>query len=178
MTTIALVDDEPNILKSLKRAMRGRDWQVLTFESPQSALAALPGQDVDLIISDYKMPTMNGVAFLNEAKQCCPKAMRMILSGQADLDGMLGAINSAQVFRFILKPWNDEELLITIAQALEYQRLQQENQALLKTVESQSHTLKAQLLELQRLESLSPGITQVSWDADGSIDLSSEYQED
>jgi DNA-binding NtrC family response regulator len=175
MTTIVLVDDEPSILKSLARAFRPEKWNILTYEDPEAALIDLKGKEVDLIISDYKMPGMSGVEFLNSFKQYNPEAIRLILSGQADLLGLVGAINSAQVFRFVLKPWNDEELLITIKQALEYNRLQKENNEFAQLIRSQKHTLRAQFKELKRLEEASPGITQVNWDDDGMIDLTDEY---
>lgn len=177
MTTIALVDDEPNILKSLSRTFRPEKWTILTYDDPEVALIELQDKDVDLIISDYKMPAMTGVQFLNSFKENNPDAIRLILSGQADLAGLVGAINSAQVFRFILKPWNDEELLVTIKQALEFNRLQKENNELAEIVRSQSSTLRAQLDELKRLEKASPGITQLNLDEDGVIDLSDEYSD-
>ncbi len=178
MTTILLVDDEPNILKSLKRAMHREDWTVLTYDNPETALEELSYTPVDLVISDYRMPQMTGVEFLSDFKHQHPQAVRLILSGQADLQGLMDAINAAEVYRFILKPWNDAELLVTVKQALEFNRLKQENIELAETVRNQSRELKAQLNELKRLEKDSPGITQVNWSSDGSIDLSDEFEDE
>ncbi len=174
MTTILLVDDETNILKSLKRALHSSGWEILTYSHPDQALEALSFTQVDLVISDYRMPEMTGVAFLSEFRKQHPDTVRLILSGQADIGGLLGAINSAEVFRFITKPWNDDELRITIEQALEFNRLKQENERLAETVRQQSKEIKTHLSELRRLENESPGITQVDWNDDGSITLTDE----
>jgi len=174
MTTIALVDDEINNLSALKRALRKEDWQILTFDDPMQALKELEFENVDLIISDYRMPHMNGVTFLNEFKKINPSAIRLILSGQADLDGLLGAINSAEVYRFITKPWDDNDLRLIIKHALEFNYLQQENNRLAQIVRNQGKQIKKNLSELRRLEVDSPGITNVDWNEDGSIDLVDE----
>lgn len=177
MTTIALVDDEPNVLKSLQRCLGRQGWTLHTFTSPQEALLEMSDMKVDLVLSDYRMPRMTGVEFLSEFKEQHPEAVRLVLSGQTDLSGLMNAINAAEIFRFILKPWNDEELIITLKQALEYNRLQTENRELADLVRSQKRELMAQMNELQRLEKESPGITQVNWSEDGSIDLSQEFED-
>lgn len=177
MTTILLVDDETNILRALKRALKREDWNVITYDNPAQALEELALTPIDLVLSDYRMPQMTGVEFLSDFKAMQPDAIRLILSGQADLQGLLDAINAAEVYRFILKPWNDTDLIITLKNALDYQRLQRENRELADTVRNQSRAIKAQLSELRRLEQESPGITQVKWDENGLIDLSSEFED-
>lgn len=178
MTTIVVVDDEVNILKSMQRSLRGENWELLIFSDPHEALEQLQSKPVDLVISDYMMPVMDGVSFLNRVKAMQPDAMRLILSGQADLEGVLNAINRAEVYRFVTKPWDDHDLKIVIRQALEVGHLQQENKRLAQLVREQGAQIEKQLSELKRLEQMSPGITQVEWDEDGSIDLSSEYEDD
>lgn len=177
MTTIVLVDDEPNILKSLKRALQRHFSDILTFDNPETALAELSGEHVDLIISDYKMPQMTGVDFLAKFKQSHPDSLRMILSGQADMKGILDAINKVGIYRFLLKPWNDEELIVNIQNALSYSKLKRENKELIRTVKAQSTIMHSQLSELKRLERDSPGITKISLNEDGCIDLSDEFQD-
>jgi len=177
MTKIVLVDDDENILRSLKRALARQKWTVLTFSNPEQALEELAFTEVDLVISDYRMPGMSGVEFLKAFKETHKDTIRLILSGQADLDGLMEAINEVEVYRFITKPWNDSELVMMIRQALEFNRLQQENRKLADIVRAQSKTLQTQLTELKRLESESPGITHIDWDEDGSIDLSNEYSD-
>ncbi len=171
MTTLVLVDDEVNILKALKRMLASEGWDIYAFDDPEQALASKDLVDVDLVISDYRMPQMNGVEFLRKFKQQHPEAIRLLLSGQTDIAGMMGAINTAEVYRFIMKPWNDEEIKITIKQALAFNHLLKENERLAQTVRRQSRLLRSQLSELKRLEAESPGITQVDWNDDGSINL-------
>tara|TARA_R110001592_G_scaffold54017_2_gene165521 strand:+ start:17093 stop:17635 length:543 start_codon:yes stop_codon:yes gene_type:complete len=178
MTIIALVDDEPNILKALKRALHRHFPNILTFDNPETALSELTYTNVDLIISDYKMPQMTGVEFLAQFKQSHPDSIRMILSGQADMQGVLDAINNVGIYRFLLKPWNDDELIVNIQKALAYNKLEQENKELLRTVKDQSIIMNSQLSELKRLERDSPGITQIDLNEDGCIDLSGEYLDD
>ncbi|TBW49239.1 response regulator [Marinobacter halodurans] len=177
MPTIALVDDEPMILKSLTRLFRKTDWRILPFDDPQQALDKLQDESVDLVISDYRMPQMNGVEFLKRFKDTHPDALRLVLSGQADMDGVLEAVNESEVYRFLLKPWNDDELLVTIRNALRFNEVLRENQQLADIVRRQRDRLKRQQQELERLESEMPGITRVDRTDDGLIDVSGEFDD-
>ncbi len=175
---LLLVDDEPNILNSLRRALNsmppalfGGKPIVETFEDPRLALLRASECAFDLVLSDYRMPHLNGVAFLSEFKKIQPAACRLILSGFADLNALVAAINDVQIFRFIAKPWDDYDLGASIAQALEHRRLQQENVRLADRIRIQDSIVSRQELELQRLEQNYPGLTQVKRCADGSIDL-------
>ncbi|MET0356851.1 MAG: response regulator [Cellvibrio sp.] len=179
MTTLAFIDDEANILHAIKRLLRKKDWNLLTFVSPEEALANLKGRtDVDIIVSDYRMPGMTGVEMLRILKEDCNNALRIILSGHADLQGILLAVNQAEIYRFITKPWIDEDFIITLENAIQYQALAQENLRLSLMVRQQQGRINKQLNELKRLEKESPGITHVSWSEDGSIDISDEFNED
>lgn len=174
MPTIALIDDEELILKSLNRLLRKTNWEVLTFSNPLDALETLNGQNVDIVVSDYRMPQMSGVDFLNQFKKDHPDTIRIILSGQADMQGILNAVNQSEVYRYVLKPWEDEELLHTLRTALKFNDLLRENAELAEIVRIQRDKLKRQQSELNRLEQEMPGITQIKRDADGMIDLSDE----
>jgi DNA-binding NtrC family response regulator len=118
MYRILLVDDEPNILSALRRCLAGIDVRQLdgdvlqfeTFTSPQAAIERAEEEDFDLVISDYRMPSMNGVEFLSRMMQVQPNAPRVIISGYADRSAIITAINEVHLTRFIEKPWNDEEL--------------------------------------------------------------------
>lgn len=176
--TIAIIDDEPHILSSLKRLLRPTGWQVLAFTDPSEALEELHYQKPDLILSDYRMPGMNGVSLLEQCRRIHPDSMRMILSGQAELEAVIAAINQSQVYRFILKPWSDQDLLVTLRNALSHQRLLQENLELAETVRRQNQQIEAQEKALSRLESDSPGITRVERDEEGFIDLSDWTEND
>ncbi|MDX1754626.1 MAG: response regulator [Marinobacter sp.] len=174
MSTIALIDDEELILKSLSRLLRKTDWEVLTFSNPADALGALADREIDIVVSDYRMPQMSGVEFLNRFKQDHPDTLRIILSGQADMQGVLNAVNESEVYRYMLKPWEDEEFLHTLKTALKYNDLLRENAELAEIVRVQRSRLKRQQAELERLEREMPGITHLERDADGLIDLSDE----
>lgn len=169
---IALIDDEPEILNALVRLFRHRDWLVLTCSDARTAHAELTHHHLDLIISDYRMPGVDGVTLLNQFKQSHPDALRLVLSGQADLEGVLNAVNDSEVYRFILKPWSNEDLLVTLDNALRYKQMALENRRLAETVRRQQRELEQQKKELERLESEAPGITQVERDKDGFIILS------
>jgi two-component system probable response regulator PhcQ len=178
MYRIMLVDDEQNILNALRRLFVSSSlqdtgspkFQVETFTSPQQALRrAADGVAFDLVISDYRMPEMDGVAFLKAFRQIQPHAERLILSGYADLDALVGAINDAQIFRFVSKPWHDCELKAAVAQALAHRDLLRDNQQLADQVRLQIGVISKQEMALRRLEEESPGITKVHWGEDGSV---------
>ncbi len=180
MYRIMLVDDEQNILNALRRLFASsafhetedEKYQVETFVSPRLALQrAGDGVKFDLVISDYRMPEMDGVAFLKAFRQIQPHAERLILSGYADLEALVGAINEAQIFRFIAKPWHDYELKSAVAQALAHRDLLRDNQRLADQVRLQRGTISQQEMALRRLEEESPGITKVHWGEDGSVIL-------
>ena len=168
---VAIIDDETEILNALVRLMRRQNWITLTCADPQRAREELAHHSIDIIISDYRMPGMDGVTLLNQLKHSHPDALRIILSGQADLDGVVKAVNDSEVYRFILKPWSDDDLLVTLQNALRYKEIMEENRRLAETVRRQERELEAQKRELQRLESEAPGITQVERDEDGFITL-------
>ncbi len=182
MYRIMLVDDEENILNALRRVLvsdfdhEGQTYQltVETFSVPKEALKRAEDMAFDLVISDFRMPVMNGVEFLKAFRKIQPNSSRMILSGYTDLDGLLGAINEAQIYRFINKPWNDFDLKSAIAQALTYRGLLMENERLADLVRVQQGQLSKQEIALKQLEAESPGITKVNWGPDGSVILNEE----
>lgn len=175
MYRILIVDDEDNIVNALKRCLRKiTDWEVEAFTSGTEALRRAEAISFDLFVSDYRMPEMNGVEFLSAVKNIQPNAARIILSGYTDLEALVGAINEAEIFRFIHKPWNDYELILTIEQALKYKDMLTENIFLANQVREQNAKLKKNDILLTKLEEQSPGITQVNWSDDGSITISDE----
>ena len=178
MSRILIVDDEESILKALKRVLTltpcfaaGKQFK-LTVDTFNSALAALEKARhtaYDLVLSDYRMPGMDGVQLLKQVREIQPDAVRMILSGYADLNGLIAAINEAGISRFISKPWNDYELVSALGQALALRDLTLENQRLADQTRLANGTISAQELEFKRLEAEEPGITHVVWDTDGSV---------
>jgi diguanylate cyclase (GGDEF)-like protein len=108
-----LVDDEANILSAVRRALRGAPLSLRTFGSPEEALAALESEEPAAVISDYRMPGMTGIEFLERFKAVCPGAARVLLTGYVDLQASVDSINKGAVYRFASKPWDDEELKAT-----------------------------------------------------------------
>lgn len=139
---ILIVDDEPNVLKSLKRLLLDTDYRILTADSGETGLEIFENSSIDVVISDYRMPGMNGVEFLTKVKEKSPNTMRLILSGYADAIAMVEAINEGQVYRFITKPWNDQELLTTITTSVEQHNLQVENSKLYFELQSSNTELQ------------------------------------
>jgi two-component system NtrC family sensor kinase len=127
---LLLVDDEPNIIKSLQRLFFDEDYEVHCALSGEDGLEILQSQEVDLIIADYRMSGINGIEFFRHARHLQPDAVRIILSGFAEIRVLTDAINEGNIYRFIFKPWNDDELKNTIQLALQQQRLVLENRSL------------------------------------------------
>ncbi len=141
--TILCVDDEPNVLKAVRRLFMDDDYEILIAESGEEGLQELDnGPEVQVVISDYRMPGMNGVDFLKQVCERWPDTVRIVLSGYADTAAIVAAINEGQIYKFIPKPWNDDELRITIAKAVELYFLQQENVALTRELQETNEELK------------------------------------
>ena len=176
MASLLIVDDEPNVLNALRRMCLNRtmlpaipDPSVTAFTSPLEAIDYLRDHPVDLVISDFRMPDMDGATFLTRVKALRPDTARIILSACADLDGIARAINEAGIFRFVSKPWSDPELKAAIVDVLAFRGLQLENRRLANEVRQQRLAISRQQLELERLERESPGITRVEWSEDGGV---------
>ena len=176
MASLLIVDDEPNVLNALRRMCLNRtmlpaipDPSVTTLASPIEAIDYLRDHPVDLVISDFRMPDMDGATFLTRVKEIRPDVARIILSACADLDGIARANNDAGIFRFVTKPWSDPELKAAIVDVLAFRSLQLENRRLANEVRQQRHTISRQQVELERLERESPGITHVRWSEDGGV---------
>lgn len=140
--TILIVDDEANILQALKRVFRREPYRVFTASSGAEGVEILQKEHIDLIISDQRMPEMDGTQFLARAKELYPETIRIILSGYTDVNSITEAINVGNVYKFILKPWEDEALRTTIRESLDITRLQRENKALTETIKKQNEELK------------------------------------
>lgn len=140
--TILCVDDEKNILHSLKRLLRREGYRLLTASSGHEAFELLAQHDVQLIISDQRMPEMSGTEFLAQVKERYPDVLRIILTGYTDVDSITESINQGHIYKFFLKPWNDHNLKLEIRQALEQYDLIKDNQRLDKTVLKQNEKLK------------------------------------
>ncbi|WP_285429479.1 HD domain-containing phosphohydrolase [Pseudomonas sp. fls2-241-R2A-110] len=123
---VLLVDDEESILNSLRRLLRGQPYEVLLATSGAQALEIMALEPVDLVMSDARMPNMDGATLLAHIHQHYPDTLRILLTGYADLTTIVKAINEGQIDRYISKPWHDEELLLTLRQSLAYQHSERE----------------------------------------------------
>jgi response regulator RpfG family c-di-GMP phosphodiesterase len=126
IANVLLVDDEENILSSLRRVLRGEAYSVQIATGGEQALEILRSQPIDLVISDARMPGMDGATLLAEVQKHWPETMRILLTGYADISTTIRAINQGQIYRYISKPWDDDELRLTMRQALAYQHSERE----------------------------------------------------
>ena len=173
MPRIQLVDDDMQILQALQRLLRHKDWQLDAFNNVADALQALSRHSYDVIIADYRMPKLDGVSYLEWARQQQPAATRLMLSAYPESDAMMQAINRAEVFRFISKPWRNDELLQAVTLAVGRSTTAKPTA---ETPVSAHHLLAEE--EFAKLERIEPGITRVEFDEDGAIrlDLDNDLQ--
>lgn len=118
---ILFVDDEQRILTTMRMLFR-RDYDVILANGGEEALEKLRHDNVDVIVSDQRMPGMTGYELLRTARNIQPNAMRILLTGYADLNAIIGSINEGEIFRFVSKPWSNEDLKATVAKAVEASR--------------------------------------------------------
>lgn len=135
------MDDEVHVLNSLKRLFRKEDFTILTANGGKEGLSILEKQTVQLVVSDHRMPEMTGVEFLQRVKEQYPNTIRIVLSGYADAGAILGSINKGEVYRFLTKPWNDDDLKLTLRQCLEQYDLLEQNRNLLDQVQELRGTM-------------------------------------
>lgn len=114
---LLLVDDEPNILSALKRLLRSDGYQIYTAADGPQGLAVLASQQIDVIVSDQRMPGMLGADFLRKARAMAPESIRIMLSGYTELQSVTDAVNEGAIYKFLSKPWDDEQLRAHVADA-------------------------------------------------------------
>ena len=168
MKRLLLIDDEQNVLNALQRMLRQcvftQQLRIETFTDPLQALARAKEVEFDIAVSDYQMPGMNGIVFLQRLRQIQPHVVRLVLSASTEFDIVMRAINDVEVFRYIPKPWQQSDLQQTIAMAMA--RRDQVDHVRLKLGQ-----VTQQELDARQLEADEPGITKVNWGADGSVIL-------
>ncbi len=141
--TVLFVDDEINVLKAMQRIFRQENYRLLTAQSGQQALLVLQEQQpVHVIICDFRMPGMTGAEVLKQVKAKWPHTIRIMLTGYADVEAVMGAVNEGAVYKFITKPWNDHDIRLTVSLALEQYDLICENTHLKKQNTSQKKKIK------------------------------------
>jgi response regulator RpfG family c-di-GMP phosphodiesterase len=150
VATVLCVDDEPNILKSLTRLFRSGGFQVLTAPGGSEGILLLERERVDVVVSDMRMPGMDGVEFLEQVQQQWPQVVRLLMTGYSDINAVIGAVNRGKIYRYITKPWDDNDILLIVRQAMEVKFLQQERarlEALTATQNEELRVLNASLEE-------------------------------
>lgn len=156
--TLLLVDDEPSILSSLRRLLRNENYRILTANSGSEGLQVLAENEVDVIVSDQRMPGMTGVEFLRTVRQLYPDTVRIVLSGFTELQTVTDAVNAGAIYKFLTKPWDDEQLRSHVQEAFSYGAMANENRLLTLEVRTANQKLAAvnrrleTLLERQRGE--------------------------
>lgn len=140
--TVLLVDDEESILNSLRRLLRGQPYQVLLASGGAQALEIMAQQRIDLVMTDARMPNMDGATLLAHIHDLYPNTTRILLTGYADLPTIIKAINDGQIHRYISKPWNDDEMLLILRQVLQHQHSERERQRLVQLTRQQNEQLK------------------------------------
>ena len=146
---ILCVDDEENILATLGRLFRKQRYQIRTATSGAEGLRLLESEPVDLVISDMRMPEMDGARFLEQVFQRYPDTVRILLTGYADISSTIQAVNRGQIYRYVSKPWDDQELLTTVRQALDVKALQREKARLEALTVQQNEALRTLNLSLE-----------------------------
>jgi response regulator RpfG family c-di-GMP phosphodiesterase len=147
---VLFVDDEPAILKALNRLFRKADFETRFAADPDEALSLVRETSFAVVVSDQKMPRMEGTVLLEKVKDISPDTIRIILTGYADINAAVEAINRGSVYRFLTKPWNDQELRTSITQAVDQYRLILENRRLNDLTARQNEELKQLNLGLEK----------------------------
>jgi len=165
--TVLFVDDDLHVTDGLKRAFRKEPFHALTANSAEEAYQILTGEPVDVVVSDQKMPRISGTDFFSVLRRKFPDTVRIMLTGEANLDTAKKAINDGEVYRFFTKPCNEVELAVTIHQAIKQKDLMAEARQLLKMYKQQNSLIK-------RLEKSHPQLYEVERDEEGAIVLEEE----
>lgn len=159
---ILIVDDEENVRHALRRSLRKEGYELFFGGEPAEGLEVLKKTPIDMVISDHLMPNMTGLEFLKIVRERYPDAVRLMLTGHADMQTAIDAINQGSIYRFLTKPWDDTELKVTLFLAFEQLELERENRRLLAMVRRQYDVMKS-------LEKEHPGLAHVVRDAEGYI---------
>ncbi|ACM21847.1 response receiver type II secretion system ATPase and double zinc ribbon protein, PulE and DZR domain-containing [Geotalea daltonii FRC-32] len=140
--TILFVDDEDGVLSAMRRIFMEENYNILTASNGEKALSMFDAEPIHLVVSDHRMPGMTGAELLKAIKELSPQTIRIMLTGHADVNSIMGAVKDGAVYKFITKPWNDEDLRLTVSLALQQYTLIQENKRLKDLARTQQLKLK------------------------------------
>jgi len=159
--TILVVDDEPSVVSNI-RILLSPEHDVLGATSAEQGLELLRHHDVHVIMTDQNMPGLSGVEFVAQARADYPDAVRLMFTGHADLHDVIDAINEGHVYRYVIKPWDPDELLTTVRQAAEQYELRAERRRLLAELQARNLELEQANAELRRANELKDGFIKVA----------------
>jgi two-component system, probable response regulator PhcQ len=162
--TVAIIDDEAPIRKALRRILKYEPYHVVDFGKPEEAMEYVRSNPVSLVISDHTMPGMLGMDLLRTVRLVKPNTIRMILTGNANLEMALKAINEGAIYRFLTKPWDNDELLVSIRLGIRQYETEAENRRLAALVRKHQAVL-------ERLEREQPGVTGLQKEPEGRVVL-------
>ena len=140
---VLFVDDEAGVLSAMRRIFMEENYRIFTAASGAEALCVLETEQVNLVVSDHRMPGMTGAELLKTIKERWPQTIRIMLTGHADINSVMGAVKDGAVYKFITKPWNDDDLRLTVSLALQQYVLMQENRNLKELTRSQQQRIKS-----------------------------------
>lgn len=164
---VLLVDDETNVTEGLKRNLRKEPLDIFTASSGRQALRILGEETIDIVVSDERMPEMSGAEFVARVQRDYPSTVRIMLSGQADLQAVVKAVNEGEIYRFLFKPCRAEELIATIHQAAKHKELLDRSAWLLREYKKQAEVI-------DQYENGGDRVSEVERDEDGAVMLKEE----
>ena len=163
---VVFIDDEPDVTEALKDLVESEtDWTVYTFNVPIEAIDYFNEQKAQAVMSDYLMPEMNGIELLKKIRQSNPNAALMILTGYADKEGAIRAINEVGLYYYLEKPWDNDQILLVLRNAIErfdiIEQLEKTNQELERKVKERTRQLERAMIQMKELAMTDP-LTQLS----------------
>lgn len=141
-STVLFVDDEDAVLASIRRLLRKEPYRLSVARSATEALEVLESEAIDLIVCDQLMPEMSGIELLSRVRDRWPDTVRIVLSGYSKVESIISAINDGAIYKFVTKPWQDEELKLQIRRALEQSQLAKNNRAMAEEIERRNRELR------------------------------------
>lgn len=148
--TLLLVDDEEPICKAIQRLCRKEGYKIFLAASAEEALGILQSQTIAVILSDQRLPGITGIQLFSEVKKLYPDTLRLMISGYTALESIAGAINDGAIFKFIFKPWDDEQLLSSLREAFSIYELKQRNRELTTELKALNSDLERRVEEKTR----------------------------
>jgi len=182
--TLLIVDDEPNVARSLNRALKPDGYTIYSANSGTAGLKMLKEKDVGVVLSDLMMPEMDGITFLNSVKQEKPDVVRLLLTAHGSLNSAMTAVNRLQIFGYLTKPWSSEQLKGAIAGAFKHYNLVAENNRLQRLTQAQNKQLSVinenlegivQKRTFQLEEAVREGIVMLAMAAEAKDDDTGEH---